>query len=142
MHIASAVLVLFLFFNLFLHRLLLHFVDVCARVSPFFSHPLCLSLLILFGLPPPSFPFFPSFSLPVCVCSLPVCVNPPPSVNLHVSSLLLLIILALLHPPFPRLNLRVRPRPVRHFRRRRPHQRRGPYTHIVDPPLNHLLSFP
>lgn len=69
MHIASAVLVLFS--NLFLHRLLLHFVDVCARVSPFFSHPLCLSLLILFGFPPPSFPFIPSFSLPVCVCSLP-----------------------------------------------------------------------
>lgn len=58
-------------FNLFLHCLFLHFVDVCTRVSPFFHHPLRLSLSILFGFPPPPFSYFPSSSLPVCVCSLP-----------------------------------------------------------------------
>lgn len=89
-HIASAVAILFLtYFNssLLAHTLWGFCVCVCL--------PLFVSFLHLM-------PFFPSFFIrrPCVSFSLN-----PPSVNLHVPSLLLFIILTLIHPPFPRLYL-------------------------------------
>lgn len=114
-----------------------HFFMACSftlRVCVFavvWSHPSVHSLALLSYCALPHFLLF----LPLLLCR-PL-ILPSPSVNLHVPPLLLLIILALIHPTLPRLHLRAWPRPFRYLRRWRSYRRRGLGTHAVDPPLKH-----